>query len=329
MAVFQNIEPILGRNAESVSISNSEIQTFKGCRRRWMLGSYYGLGAKEEKMSGPLPLGTRVHGALEVYYRDGVNPVDEYNRLHRVDAEKFLQTEEADDEKSVKSFNSDSELGRIMVEGYLQYVEETGVDTDIEHYSQEEQLRYRLKDFDPRVELIAKVDSRVRDRITGAKYTLDFKTAAPSNFANYLKYSYFSEQLRHYTLLENLVHPEDRIDGGIYRVLKKVKRSATAKPPFYENVVVSFNQKDLESYWIRLLGVVRDIMNVRDALDNDEDHRFVAYPTQKMDWMCGTCPFFQVCTMFDDGSDYESYIEEYFKQIDPNERYNDEKNEGE
>lgn len=329
MPVFQNIEPILGRNAESVSISNSEIQTFKGCRRRWMLGTYYGLGAKDENLLGPLPLGTRIHNALELYYRDGDNPVDAYNRLHRVDAEKFKNSPQADDPKAVKDFNNEGELGRLMIEGYLEYVEETNVDTDIEHYSQEEQLRYRLTGFDPRVELIAKMDSRVRDRMTGAKYTLDFKTAAASNFGNYLKYSYFSEQLRHYVLLENLVHPEDRIDGGIYRVLKKVKRTGTAKPPFYENVVVSFNQKDIESYWIRLLGIIRDIMNVRDALDNDEDHRFVAYPTQKMDWMCGTCPFFQMCTMMDDGSDYESYAEEYLRQIDPNERYNDEKNEGE
>lgn len=329
MPTFQHIEPVLGKNPENVAISNSEIQTFKGCRRRWMLGTYYGLSSKDEVVSGPLPLGTRVHGALEVYYRDGENPVDEYNRLHRADAIKFAASKDAQDEKKTKDFNSDSELGRLMVEGYLDHVEETGIDANIEHYSQEEQIRYRLTGYDPRVELIAKIDSRVRNRIDGSKFSLDFKTAAASNFGSYLKYSYFSEQLRHYTLLESLVFPEDRIDGGMYRVLKKVKRTGAAKPPFYENVEVRFNDKDIESYWIRTLGIVRDIMNVRDELDADVDHRYIAYPSQKMDWMCGTCPFFQVCTMMDDGSDYESYIEDYYHQIDPNERYNDTEKEGE
>lgn len=326
---FQNLEPILGKNPESVAISNSEVQTFKRCRRRWMLGTYYGLGPKNEIQTGPLPLGTRVHNALEVFYRDGVNPVDEYNRLHRIDLKKFIETEAGSDEDAIKKFNSESDMGRIMLEGYLDWLDDTQVDTEIEFYSEEEQLRYRLEGIDDRVEIIAKIDARVRSRLDGGKYTLDHKTAAPSNFGDYLKYAYFSEQLRHYTLLERIIHPDDKLDGGIYNVLKKVKRTATAKPPFYERVEVRFNKKDIDSYWIRLTGVVRDIMRTRDELDAGLDDRFVAYPTQKMSWECGTCPFFQMCTMMDDGSDYEAYVEDHFIQIDPNERYNEDNDKGE
>lgn len=689
---FRDLEPILGKNPSTVGISNSEIQTFKRCRRRWMLGTYYGLGPKDENHMGPLPLGTRVHNALEVFYRDGVNPVDEYNRLHRVDLKKFLDSDQASDEDAVKKFNSESDMGRIMLEGYLEWLDETGKDTDIEFYAEEEQLRYRLEGIDDRVEIIAKIDARVRDRLDGAKYTLDHKalhvdqkvltpsgykrigdisvgdtlispkgsltsvtgvypqgvvplnrvtfkdktsvltcddhlwsvvnkttgktelrntkyiknnlvvgntknifrysvpkisgnfdfdfseedlpvdpyvigciigdggvttskvtltsadselidlvssrldnvlvrkptyskydyilndkyieqivsadgtiskkyplvdslsslglrgkysyeksvpgmykftsrdnrlevlrgimdtdgfvrnsttqngsvglnttsellandvawlvrslggiatvseptmgkykdkngilketrlfwhvsisldsstvpfrlsrkvnefnskvrksskrsivsiepegvgeavcisvdspdklyvtddfivthnTAAPSNFGDYLKYAFFSEQLRHYTLLERILYPEDKLDGGIYNVLKKVKRTGTAKPPFYERVEVRFSKKDIDSFWIRLTGTVRDIMRTRDELDAGVDDRFVAYPTQKMGWECGTCPFFQMCAMMDDGSDYEEYVKDHFVQIDPNARYNEDNDKGE
>lgn len=685
---FKNFEPVLGINPENVAISNSEIQTFKRCRRRWLLGTYYGLGPKEETITGPLPLGTRIHDALELFYRDGTNPVNTYNILFRKDSEKFALTTAAQDEAEVKKFNSEGELGRIMLEGYLDWLEDTGVDSDIEFYSEEEQLRYRLTGIDDRVEIIAKIDARVRKRSDGTKYTLDHKalhidqkiltptgykrigdaqigdellapdgtitritgvypqgtvpllsvefsdhtsvltcndhlwsvksinkndyevlntgqlsrdlryrnrfkysipkitgdfdfvqdsdlpidpyvlgciigdggvasskvvissadtelidivkshmgdsviirkpsyskydyilndkyieqvvgadgtlfkryplveslktlgllgkksfeksvpneylyssrdtrlevlrgimdtdgfvrpsgtqngsvglhttsqqlakdvawlvrslggtatigspkmgkyrtkagniketrnfwhvsisldsslvpfklsrkvevynsrvrtstkkmivsiteagsgdavcisvdhpdslyitddfivthnTAAASGFGDYLKYANYSEQLRHYTLLERILEPDLKLDGGIYNILKKVKRTGTAKPPFYERIETRFNKKDIESFWYRLLGTVRDIMNVRDALDAGEDDRFVAYPTQKMDWSCGTCPFFQMCPMMDDGSDYEAYAEDHFHQHDPNARYNETKDEG-
>lgn len=326
MSRFTQIEPILGKNPDEVNISNSEVQTFKTCRRRWFLGTYLGLQEKEEKVKGPLPLGTRIHGALESFYNDGEHPVDAYGRLLRQDTLKFKSTPDADDPAEVKKFESEAELGRIIMEGYYEWINDEDMDSDIEFVSQESQLKYKFE-HDPRVNIIAKIDSRIRRRSDGSKAVLDFKTAAASNFESYLKYAQMSEQFRHYNLLEILTEPEEKVDGGRYRVLKKVKRTAAAKPPFYMDVDVRFNKKDTESFWIRLTGTIRDIMRVRDELDAGEDDRFVAYPTQKMDWVCGTCPFFQVCTMMDDGSDYEGYLTEMFVQVDPNDRYNDDKKE--
>lgn len=319
---FKKIEPILGKNPKKVSISNSEIQTFKSCRRRWFLGSYLGLQEKEKSHLGPLPLGTRVHNALEVFYRDGVDPVDEYNRLHRIDAKKFKESPQADDEKAVKKFNEEGELGRLMLEGYMDWLEDTNADDDIEYVSQEEQLRYTFEN-DSRVELIGKVDARIKRRSDGSLADLDFKTAAPSNFSYYLQYVEFSEQLKHYNLLEMLSNKDHKVDGGRYRVLKKVKRSGRAAPPFYADIDVRFNRKEMESFWIRITGTIRDIMAVRDGLDDGQDDRYLAYPSQKMDWVCGSCPFSKMCVMMDDGSDFEGYALDHFVQGDPNERYND------
>lgn len=329
MSAFDNLEPVLGRNPKSVSISNSEIQTFKGCRRRWMLGTYYGLQPNDLVMTGPLPLGTRIHNALEIFYRDGENPVDVYNRLLRVDADLFAKSNEATDEVKIKKFNSEAELGRRMIEGYLEWLDEENRDADIEYVSQEEKLDYRLNDFDPRVELIAKIDARVKRRSDGTRALMDHKTAAASNFNDYLKYAHHSEQLMHYVMLENLNTNEGDtpVDGGIYNVLKKVMRTAKATPPFYTRLDTRFNKKTLESFYFRTLGTVRDIMSVRDALDAGEDHRMVAYATQKMDWHCGTCPFFKGCFMLDDGSDAEGFFTDNYRQDNPNARYADDESE--
>lgn len=315
-------EPILGRNPESVSISNSEIQTYKDCRRKWWLGTYRGLAPKAKEYTGPLKLGTRIHDALEQYYVTGEHPVDAYAKLQRVDDRRFLQSDRATDPGEVKKFNSESELGRIMMEGYVEWQSEENRDSELEIVSAEKKLSYRLPEIARgRVELIGKVDLQVRRRSDGSRATLDHKSAV--TFNPYYQFSHMSEQLMHYTILETLSPDSDGspVDGGIYNLLKKVKRTATAKPPFYDRIDVRFNKKTLNAFWTRTQGTVHGIMELRDALDNGADPLFVAYPRPRMDWGCSKCPFFTACPMFDDGSYVEEYIDDFFEQVDPNARY--------
>lgn len=316
-------EPILGKFPKSVSISNSEIQTFKRCRRRWYLGTYRGLKEIDAAPVGALALGNRVHAALEAYYRDDINPVEEYERLQRRDNRLFEASKKAQYESEREKFKKEAELGRLMLEGFMDWLDEENADATIEVVGVEDKISYRLNEFDPRVELIGKVDLRVRRAFDGTLAAFDHKTAA--TFNDYWSMSNFSEQLMTYTLIQRLskTDPNERIDGGIYNLLKKVKRTAKATPPFYDRIDVRFNNKTIESFWIRLLGTIRDIMAVRDALDNGADHRYVAYPTQKMDWTCSSCPFFNVCDMLDDGSAAEAMIDDLYEQEDPNSRYDD------
>ena len=334
-------EPVLGKFPELVQISNSEIQTFKSDRRRWFLGNYLGLALNETTSVGPLPLGTRIHDALEQYYLSTmgtgeiVNPVDAYNRLQREDNARFLQTQEATQDDKVKKFNSESELGRLMLEGYMEWMDEENPDADLKVVGAETKLGYFIQEqdwnsvalpgfpahFDSRVELIGKVDLQVMRLEDGSLATLDHKSAMA--FSDYHKFAHLSEQLMTYTVLQRLdeSHDGSRVDGGIYNLLKKVKRTGKATPPFYERIDVRFNQKTLDSFWIRTLATVRDIMAVRDALDNGADHRSVAYPTPTMDWKTGSSPFFPVYSMLDDGSNAEAYLEDHFHQVNPNARY--------
>lgn len=315
--------PYLGLHPKEVRISNSEIQGFKGCKRHWYLANYLGLQKKEKIVTGPLPLGTRVHDSLEKFYTTGENPCDVYNQLMNKDIALFRESPKFDDPKEVKKFDSEGELGRLMLEGYLEWLEETDADASLDIQYAEKVISLIIEAFEGRVILQAKVDAEARRKSDNSLAIIDHKTAA--DLGPYYKYSHMSEQLMTYTLINKFNPPEDgaEVDGGVYNLLKKVKRSPTAKPPFYDRIDVRFNDETLRSFYIRLVGVLHDMMEVRDKLDEGADHRFVAYPKPQMDWHCGTCPFFQVCPMLDDGSSAERYIEDHYDVVNPYERYND------
>lgn len=313
-------EPYLGKNPTTVHVSNSSIQTFKDCKRKWYLGDYLGLARKEKVYVGPLALGSRIHTALEMFYVDGTIPVDAYNEIMKVDNELFAGSLGAKDPEQVAKFQKEAELGRVMMEGYYEWLLEENADSNIIPEHVEKIVEYRLNDFDPRVVLRGKIDMHARRVEDGSIAVLDHKSAI--SFDVYHKTAHMSEQLMYYVMLEKLNAENDEkvVDGGIYNLIKKSKRTAAAKPPFFERIDVRFNDETLNSFWTRTLGTVRDMMAVRDALDAGQDHKYYAYPRPTMDctWKC---PFVSVCPMMDDGSDHVRMLEDNYEQIDPNERY--------
>jgi hypothetical protein len=118
-------------------------------------------------------------------------------------------------------------------------------------------------------------------------------------------------------LLESMKEGEEnRSEGGIFTMLKKVKRTAKATPPFYDQIEVRHNIFTMRSFWNRIHGVITDLMRTRKALDDGEAASLVAYPSPSRDckWKC---QFFSICTMFDDGSSAEQALTEMFEEKDP------------
>lgn len=317
MAVVDLGMPYLGKGAQAVHISNSEISTFKDCRRKWWLQYYVGLQPKKIEVVGPLPLGTRVHNSLEAMYTTGQDPVEAYMGLLAVDRQLFEASQDSQFEDLRKKFDSEAELGRIMLEGYIQWVNETNADTDIEILGVETQASATL--LDGRVILQGKFDMKVKNLIDGTTSVWDHKTAA--TFDTYYQTAHMSEQLMLYITLERLdpstVAP---VDSGVYNLLRKVKRSGSAKPPFYERMIVRFNETTLRNFWLRIHGELRDMMRLRDELDAGTDHHLAAYPTPSKDcsWKC---PFYAACPMFDDGSDVERWLDTFTEVRNPYARY--------
>jgi hypothetical protein len=106
----------------------------------------------------------------------------------------------------------------------------------------------------------------------------------------------------------------------MFNMLRKVKRSARANPPFFDRMVVDFNQHQIESAWVRTMGIINDIRDVERRLLAGEDHRTAVYKRRTKDctWKC---EFFMVCPMFDDGSRAEDMLQSLYVVGDPMDRY--------
>lgn len=292
-----------------VRLSNSELQTFKDCRRRWWLSYYRRLKPKSQDMTGALAFGTRIHAALDAHYAQGVPLLKAHADLVEADKSLLLQ-----DFRDIGALETEAEMGRIMLEGYEQWVAEEGIDAELEMISTEETIIAPL--FGGEVELQGKLDMRVRRKADGVRMFRDFKTVGGS-LAEFSSMAHMNEQVMTYMLLESTkVDESERSDGGIFTLLKKVRRTAAAKPPFYEHVEVRHNIFTMRSFWNRIHGTISDLMRVRTALDSGEDPAYYAYPKSSRDckWKCS---FFAICPMFDDGSAVEQAISEMYEESDP------------
>lgn len=299
-----------------ISVSNTEIQTFLECRRKWWLAYVRKLRLAQTSVVGPLPLGSRLHKALERYYKSGADPLVEHAALL---AQAEAAALEAGDD--MVALASEGELGRLMLEGFLQWSAEDGIDSGYEIVGVEELLSARM--LGGMAEVKGKLDLRIRDKRDGSHLLRDWKSAAQPS--SYTKWAHMNPQLMTYMVLDYLNTPESlRIAGGQFLMLKKVKRGPRAKPPFYEAVEVRHNVFTLRSFWTRLQGVLTEMVAVKQALDGGADHRFVAYPTpsRECSWRC---PFFTVCPLIDDGSGAEDMIAASFVEVEPYDYYDDDK----
>lgn len=310
------IEPYLGRGAQNIHISNSEIQTFKECQRKWYLQYYAGLTEKLDTRLGPLPLGSRVHRSLELYYAKDLDPYETYNEVLEEDRRLFEEAGLHNFEDQDSKFWKEADLGRIMLEGYFEWVYENNLDNRLETIGIEESLQYPL--LDGRVILQGKIDRKVLDVDSEHISIMDYKTA--QSFDVYEKTAFTSEQIRMYSMLERLLNKDEPIDGGIYRILRKVKRTTSAKPPFYKEIHVRLTETDIDTYYRNVLAILKDMLRVRDELDSGKNHLDVVWKqfTKDCSWKC---PFVKGCPLMDDGSDFSRYIAFEFKQYNPYERY--------
>lgn len=310
-------------------ISNSEIQTFKRCKRKWWLGYYRRLEKIQPQYDGPRPHGTKMHLVLEQYYSPGPLCLNQtaamltLNHLYKEDVDKISASVTYENESQVRetvaNLQKELELSVIMLEGFFEWIAETGADADLEIVGAEETVEYPLTGFDVPVILMGKIDVRARRTRDGAILAVDHKNVG--SIADKTKLLPMDEQPLTYMLLERLLAPEGQhVTGSLISMLRKVKRTATAKPPFYARVEVPHNQTELRNFWARLHGEIRDIVKLQQELDAGADPLMVAYPTPDRSCSWG-CDYFEFCSMLDDGSRVEDYIAHNYHETNPYARY--------
>lgn len=306
---------------EPIQVSNSEVQTWKSCRRKWYLSYYACLGPRREEKHGPRALGTRVHTCLEAYYvqqlpgalpPDFVDPIALHDDLVRLDLMEYPEQAE--------QITKDAQLSRIMLEGYFEWLEESGSDAGMEIIAAEEEVRHEvtLPTGTP-VIIRGKLDLRARQEHDDSVVFLDHKTVG--DFTTPTKTIHLDEQLPMYELLLKLTHPGEKIDGGVYNMIRKVKRSQQAKPPFYMRFEIRHSREEIQTFYLRLMEALEDIEIMRHRLDEGADPNVVCYPTPTRDcsWKCD---FYHVCPLMNRPSDKpEQFLEVAFQKIDPYARY--------
>lgn len=307
--------------SEQRLISNSEVRTFKRCRRKWWFSHYLQLKPKYEGITGPRAFGTAMHAVLAEYY-DPTNTdvVDAETALASWDVDQQFNFELAEDADVVEAFTKEWGLGRIMLEGYFEWLESEGPDSTLEVLDAETEVFYDLTIADQAIRLSGKYDLRVIDKVTGFRSFVDHKNVA--NVTDLAKIAELDEQFKWYAMLDILTNGEESFtDGGVFNMLRKVKRTSTATPPFYKRVEVRFNRDILRNFWKRVHGEVTDIVNVTRSIDAGADPHMVAYPnpTKDCSW---DCDFRKLCPMADDPlSDFDLMVEVEYEQGDPYARY--------
>lgn len=312
-------------------VSNSLLQDFKRCRRKWWLRWYRSLALQTESYVGIRSTGTRIHAALAAWYvPDGQVRVDPREALERVVVEDWTkiatlaESRGADQDQMTslaEEFAKSTNLERAMVEGYVQWLEETGVDSGLRIIASETTLTAELETASGNPVLaIGLLDARGYREMDGARMFLDHKsvqelTSPPLTLQQ-------DEQMLHYHLLEflNTADGEARCDGALYNMLRRVKRTARASPPFYDRVPIYHNSHELESYRTRMLAAADEVVAATERLERGESHLTAAYPSPRPSCRYD-CDFFAVCGLFDDGSRAEAMVDALYHPVDPNERY--------
>lgn len=304
-------------------ISNSEIQTWNGCKRKWWLAWHRGLRRMREPRVGALWIGSREHEALASVYAPDGRPLVELPEIiaDLLANDRELLEEQFGSSPSYpelrKKFDSEAELQKIMLEGYVQWVQETGADDGLEVIAAEEVIEAAYYDspiLNVDVNIIGRLDVRVRRLTDGKIFFIDHKTVSAFIQVGELRRN---PQMKMYRTLIGLtaVTSGEHPGGAIYSQLRKVKRSKTATPPFYHRETITFNPIELQTFDQHLTTAVTDIIHAENLLDEGMSHHAVTPPRPSRE--CSWCPFEKVCDMFDDGSRAEDYLVDHFVNDNP------------
>jgi len=250
------------------------------------------------------------------------DPRQALEELIKSDTEQVVQKFKNDDNIAgiLLLMKKDDDLERAMIEGYVQWLNETGADDNYEVLASETYQDALLPGVQGRgglgVFIIAKLDAKVRRRTDGVLRFVDHKTVA--DFSSKSSGLAIDEQMLWYDLIEILVNTPsgERSGGAIYNMLRRVKRTVKAKPPFYMREEVLHNRHQVQAFYQQLWGTVHDLLKLEGHLDDGRDHQNVAYPNPLGDcsW---SCDYRAICPLFNDGSRVESMIENYYVAGDP------------
>lgn len=302
-------------------LSNSEMKLWRSDPRHWYLAYYRELAPRAPDIRGSAhAIGNFVHDALAAYYdqENSQDPVAFANRVYETNVAAYPMEE--------PEIRKEFDLVHPMLQGYMEWLEETGADSDLRFMGSERTVEVQLV---PGIHLLSKLDAPVERVSDGAKLAIEHKTTGSldtplagakldTQFLTEHLARFLDDQAKGATAEEAY----DQCQGILLNQLKKVKRMSKAKAPFYNRMDVPHNIHELRNHWKHVVATGRQILAARARLDAGESHHVVCppNPTRESGW---NNPFFKVYVMADDGSDFEGVLAELYRVRDPLERYED------
>jgi len=288
-------------------LTSSEMRAWQTCPRGWWLTYYRQLRRVHDVVKLPT-VGSMYHRGLERYYK-GEDPKP---MLFVVAEMERLVQEHSDFEADIIEAGT---LAVIMLEGYFEWLDETGEDSNLEIIGAEQMVEVDVGPY----KLRGKIDARAKRRSDGALLQLEHKTVG--NLTDHPKWAQQNPQFLTYDLLAYMTKPDGvPTDGILLNMARRVKRTPRAKPPFYGRWEVRHTVEELRNHYKHVVGIGEQIEDARTLLDAGRDHHEICPPAPSRAhlWSCNCAA---LGSMLDDGSDVEAYLAEFYEEFDPFERY--------
>jgi len=284
-------------------VSQSQMKSWNKCKRRYYL-DYVRRVRKVDFSPSALSLGQYVHTGFEFIEEDWQ------------EAMQALVDEDMENTPEIlhNDVKNQHELARIMVEGLAEWIPTSPVMAGFEVLEREKEIAVDFGSY----AVMGKVDWLVRLANEDVSI-LDLKTAADFRI---FKLSDIDLQFRSYIALLEIIYGAESPMMGTWLVARKVKRTARARPPFYDTKSVTYNQHQLDSvkrYWD---ATVLPMHHAEDLHASGNYHQDMLFPPNPS-YDCGLCPHRDLCPMFDSGDDAEGFIKDCYEESEPNARYGD------
>lgn len=304
-------------------LTNSELKVWRRCRRWWYFQHYLNLAPNREHLSEARETGSVVHAAIAEAYE--TNWAQDPESTVVLACER-LREAYAESETDLETIDRIEDYARLIVTGYLQWLEEEGADQGLTLVATEEEVSFEMHGTG--VTILGKLDARFQREMDGARVFMDHKVVG--NLTDYPKWAHLDPQFKMYHTLERLTKAEEEwTDGGIINMLRKSKRTSRATGPFYMRWEVRHNVHELRAFYQQLHEAAKEMLWVEGRLREGiwQSHmaaKMAPTPSVNCTW---ECPFFSACPMMDDGSDIAGYLEAAYTVVDPLERYQMERGE--
>lgn len=308
------------------AITYSGLRKADVCLRQWWALEYRGLRPNRTRPVGPLPFGSRVHLALEVWAKShweaDVLVVWDW-LMHR---ELVLDGKNGD--FNAAALAKEAALGHAMLTGWKEFVETEGIDADWEILEIESKLSSEMvftlgNGTEVVVKLRSKLDLVLRHKEFGTVWVFDYKTAQSVN-ADALALAVDTEQGPLYVIqMRRAADEQVHVAGFILGVLRKVKRGPTSKPPYFAWEQVPLSDEQVAAAEANITAKIARLVDIVDRLDNGEPHQLVVPYTTS--WACRDCAFKLPCAEMRAGDfdSAEDMILGEFNTGDPLARYSE------